>query len=160
LLKTILAWRIAQIQFQNRLHVGSPTLDPIPRLAAQLKLYSAPPSRLAADNMVGGSHYADVSADWLLTWHATVHDDAIITSCWRHHHAGQSRGLGQLVFGSGKPIRTKKTRGSCWRAWAASSLARVAMSHVRILRRFHQCGVSSSSSKWYGKNSILTIFIF
>jgi len=40
-MKTILALSTAQIQSQIRLHVGSATLDPIPRLAARLQLGSA-----------------------------------------------------------------------------------------------------------------------
>jgi hypothetical protein len=45
---------MAQIQSQIWLHVGSATLDPIPRL----RLGS---SRLAVDDIAGGSHYDDVS---------------------------------------------------------------------------------------------------
>jgi hypothetical protein len=40
----------------------------------------------------------------------TVHADVAIMSCWRHPYPGQPRGSGQLVFGSGQPIRAKKTR--------------------------------------------------
>jgi hypothetical protein len=72
---------MAQIQSQIRLHVGSTTLDPVPRLAARLcsaskRLGSTrlDLARLAADDVAGGSHCDDVSADWsmiwLLTWHA------------------------------------------------------------------------------------------
>jgi len=48
----------------------------------------------------------------------TVHADVTITSCWCHHYPGQPCGSGQLVFGSGQPIRAKKTRGARLRAWA------------------------------------------
>ena len=41
MIKTILAWCTAQIQSQTRLHVGSATLDPVPRLAARLGSNSA-----------------------------------------------------------------------------------------------------------------------
>jgi hypothetical protein len=36
-------------------------------------------------------------------WHGmpTMHDDVTITSCWRHHYPGQSRG-------SGQPIRRRR----------------------------------------------------
>jgi len=36
-------------------------------------------ARLAADDVAGGSHCADVSADWSLTWHATC-------ACWHHNY--------------------------------------------------------------------------
>jgi hypothetical protein len=48
----------------------------------------------------------------------TVHADITIMSCWRHSYPGQPCGSGQLVFGSGQPIRAKKTRGARLRAWA------------------------------------------
>jgi len=47
-----------------------------------------------------------------------VHADITIMSCWRHSYPGQPCGSGQLVFGSGQPIRAKKTRGARLRAWA------------------------------------------
>jgi hypothetical protein len=85
------------------------------------------------------SHCADVAADWALTWHATVHDDVTITSGWRHswhvyctwgHHLypGQSHGSGQLVFGSGQPIRAKKTRGASFRRPISTLFSSVASS--------------------------------
>jgi len=57
---------------------------------------------------------------WCGCWHGmpTVHADVTITSCWCHHYPGQPCGSGQLVFGSGQPIRAKKTRGARLRAWA------------------------------------------
>jgi len=39
-------------------------------------------------------------------------------------YPGQSHGSGQLVFGSGQPIRVKKTRGARLRAWTATLSAR------------------------------------
>ena len=59
------------------MHVGSATLDPVPQLAARLGSNSARLTRLgmdrlAADDVVGGSHCVGVSADWTLTWHADV----------------------------------------------------------------------------------------
>jgi hypothetical protein len=83
LIKTILAWSTAQIQSQIRLHVGSATLDPVPQLAARLGSNSARlnSARLASDDVAGGSHCADVPADWsmmwLMTWHAYC-------ACWHH----------------------------------------------------------------------------
>jgi len=50
-------------------------------------------------------------------------------------YPGQPCGSGQLVFGSGQPIRAKKTRGKRGprlRAWAVTSLARVANSDIRF----------------------------
>jgi hypothetical protein len=74
---------MAQIQSQIRLHIDSAAQNLIPRLAARLgfttvRLNSA---RLAADDVAGGSHCADVSVDWsmmwLMTWHAYC-------ACWHH----------------------------------------------------------------------------
>jgi hypothetical protein len=134
-----MAWWAAQIQSHIRLHVGSTTLDSIPRLAARLHsawLLSARlnSSRLAADDVVGGPHYADVSADWSLTWHANC-------ACWRHNYvmlmsflSGSVLWVGSSGIRVGSAIRAKKTRGSRvarWCAWAASSPARVgACGHV------------------------------
>jgi hypothetical protein len=122
LIKTILALSTAQIQSQIRLYVGSATLDPIPRLAARLNS-----AWLSADDMAGGSHYADVSTDWSLTWHANF-------ACWRHNYVMLTSSLSGSVLWVGSAIRAKKTRGSHvtrWCAWAASSPARVgACRHV------------------------------
>jgi len=52
-----------------------------------------------------------------------VHANVTITSWWRHHYPGQSHGSGQMVFGSGQPIRAKKTRatrGARLCAWPAT----------------------------------------
>jgi len=48
----------------------------------------------------------------------TVHADITIVSYWHHYYPGQPCGSGQLVFGSGQPIRAKKTRGARLRTWA------------------------------------------
>jgi len=67
---------MAQIQSQIRLHIDSAAQNLIPRLAARLGFTTARlnSARLATDDVAGGSHFADVSADWsmmwLLTWHA------------------------------------------------------------------------------------------
>ena len=77
-------------------------------------------ARFAVDYVAGGSHYADVLADCSLTWHA----DAMLMSWWRHHYPGLARGSGHLAFGSGQPIRAKKTRVTCGArlcAWPATS---------------------------------------
>jgi hypothetical protein len=71
----------------------------------------------------------------------TVHANITIMSCWHHPYPGQSHGSGQLVFGSGQPIRAKKksgTRGACLRALADALLESAAMFDVRFWRRFHQ----------------------
>jgi len=52
-------------------------------------------------------HQADV-----IPGMSTVQADITIMSCGRHSYPGQSHGSGQLVFGSGQPIRAKKTRGT------------------------------------------------
>jgi hypothetical protein len=53
---------------------------PSARSSAPIRLGVA---RLAADDVAGGSHVVDVSADrsmtWLMTWHAYC-------TCWRHHY--------------------------------------------------------------------------
>jgi hypothetical protein len=89
---------------------------------------------LMTDDVAGGSHYADVSADWSLTWHANC-------ACWHHNYAMLTSSLSGSVLWVessgirvGSAIRAKKTRGSRvarWCAWAASSPARVgACGHV------------------------------
>jgi hypothetical protein len=62
-------------------------------------------------------------------WHGmpTVHAGIMLTTWWRHHYPGLARGSGRLVFGSGQPIRAKKTRvtrGARLCAWAVTSPAR------------------------------------
>ena len=52
------------------------------------------------------------------------------------HHGTVHGGSGQLVFGSGQPIRVKKTRGARLRAWPASSSARDGQSFQQWLRLF------------------------
>jgi len=141
LIKTILAWSTAQIQSQIRVHVDSAAQNLIPRLAARLKNSSAQLGSargwwcgrwvplwwrvcclvdyVATDMacllcmLTSRLHQADV-----IPGMPTVHADVIITSCWCHHYPGQPCGSGQLVFGSGQPIRAKKTRGARLRAWA------------------------------------------
>jgi hypothetical protein len=49
--------------------LGSPTLDPIPRLEAWLGSTELNSARLAVDDVFGGSHCTDMSVDWSLTWH-------------------------------------------------------------------------------------------
>jgi len=76
-------------------------------------------------------------------WHVmpTVHDGVMLTEWWRHSHPGLARGSGHLVFGSGQPIRAKKTRvmrGARLCAWAATLLASADVSDVRFWRGFQQ----------------------
>jgi hypothetical protein len=100
-------------------------------------------------------HQADV-----IPCMSTVHDDVTCTSCWRHPYPSQSHGSVQLVFGSGQPIRVKKTRGAHLRAWAnALPESDGECSHVRrpISTPFSPV---ASSTQWYGQNTILTTFIF
>jgi hypothetical protein len=75
-------------------------------------------ARLESDGVAGGSHYADLSDDWTLTWHANC-------ACWRHVYIMMTSSLfgsGTWV-GSGQPIRAKKTRvmrGARLCAWPAT----------------------------------------
>jgi hypothetical protein len=71
---------------QIRLHLGSATLDPIPRLTA--------------DYVAGGSHYANVSNDWSLIWHANCARVILI----RVNH------VGRVVWYSGRvsPFRRRR----------------------------------------------------
>jgi hypothetical protein len=169
-----MAWSTAQIQSQIRLHVGSATLDPVSRLAARLGSNSPTRlgstrlgvARLEAGDVAGGSHCDDVLADWTLTCMLTVYTGFMMMSRWRHPYPGLARGSGRLVFGSGQLIRVKKTRvtrGARLCAWAVSSPA------WRRVRRcptfdfdavFNSGFVSSSSTQWYGQNTILITFIF
>jgi hypothetical protein len=93
---------------------------------------------LTADDVAGGSHYADVSADWSLTWHANC-------ACWHHNYVMLTSSLSGSVLWVessgirvGSAIRAKKTRGSRGQPPLRRVLARAGMSHVRILRCFHQ----------------------
>ena len=63
----------------------------------------------------------------------------MLTTWWCHPYPSQSCESVRLVFGSGQPIRAKKTRGMRLRAWPACSSAHAAMSDVRFWRGFHQC---------------------
>jgi hypothetical protein len=63
-------------------------------------------ARLAADEVAGGSYYADVSADWTLTWHA----NAMLTS--------SLSGSGTWVGSSG--IRVGSAHPGEEDAWRAS----------------------------------------
>jgi len=74
----------------------------------------------------------------------TGHADVTIMSCWHHPYPGQSCGSGHLVFGSSLPFRRRRRVARVWRVGAHGQphlrrvLASAGMSHVRILRRFHQ----------------------
>jgi len=153
LIKTILAWLTAQIQYQIRLHVGSATLDPAPRLHS---------TQLAADDVASGSHYANVSATG--HWHGMPngHGDIMLMSWWHHPYPGLACSSGRLVFGLGQPVRVKKTR-------VARVYARGQPPRRRVCARdcwsdfeavFTSGFVSSSFTQWCGQNTILTTFIF
>jgi hypothetical protein len=164
----------AQIQSQIQLHVGSATLDPIPQLAAWLQLSSRLMTRRVGPTMLtcqmtGRWHgmsavHADVTitSGWRHPCHATVHVDATITWWWRHNYPGQSHRSGQLVFGSGRVSPSGQRRrvarvgrrltGAWWlvRPFSMSDFDAV----------FTSGFVSSSSTQWYGQNTILTTLIF
>jgi len=105
-------------------------MDPIPRLMARLNS-----ARLADVDVASGSQlYADMACQlcmmtsslhqaYVILDMPTVHTDVTIISCRRHPYLGQSCGSGNLVFGSGQPIRAKKTRAARLCAWPATSLA-------------------------------------
>jgi hypothetical protein len=104
---------------------GSAPLGSAPLSSAQLIYHN---------DVSGGSHYANVSTDWSLTWHANC-------ACWRHNYvmlmsslSGSVLWVGSSGIWVGFAIRAKKMRGSRvarWCAWAASSPARVgACRHV------------------------------
>jgi len=92
------------------------------------------------------------------------HDDVIIIRVSHmgrvNWYSGQSYGSGQLVFGSGQPIRAKKTRVT------RGAREQIPRRRVRTCSTsdfdvvFTSGFVSSSSTQWYGQNTILTTFIF
>jgi len=156
LIKTILAWWTAQIQYQIWLHVGSATLDPVPRLAARLGSNSARLTRFGSARgwwrgrwvplcwrvrwlvaemayqlcmLTSQLHHADV-----IPGMSTVHADITIMSWWHHSYPGQSHGSGQPIWAK-KTCGTRGARGqtSCRRVMESA-----AMSDVRFWRRFHQ----------------------
>jgi len=96
-----------------------------------------------------------------LTWHATIHTDVTIMSCWRHPYPGQSCGSGHLVFGSGYPIRAKKMHGARLDRHLVCACRRVRPCPTSDFNVVFTSGfVSSFSTQWYGQNTILTTFIF
>ena len=56
--------------------------------------------------MTSSLHQGDVILCMSIVHHDTIHHDTV------------HNGSGHLVFGSGQPIRVKKTRGARLRAWA------------------------------------------
>jgi hypothetical protein len=88
--------------------------------------------RLDADMACWHLHYIMLLSSWAMLLYmmmsqlhhanvipgmSIVHANVTFTSCWRHPYPSQSHGSSQLVFGSGQPIRVKKTRGARLRAW-------------------------------------------
>jgi hypothetical protein len=74
-------------------------------------------ARLAADDVAGGSHCADVSNDWTLTWHATY-------ACWHHAYVMMTSSLsgsGTWVGSSGIRVESALLgEEDAWDAWRAS----------------------------------------
>jgi hypothetical protein len=132
-------------------------------------------AQLESDDVAGGSHYADVSVDWSLTWHANCvclhHAYIMMTSSWacllcmmtsqlchadiiliRVSHMGRVN----WYFGRVSP--------SGWRRRVARVCARGQSPRRRMTSDsdvvFTSGFVSSSSMQWYGQNTILTTFIF
>jgi hypothetical protein len=124
-------------------------------------------ARRESDDVAGGSHYVDVSDDWTLTWHANC-------ACLRHDYVMMTSSLS----GSGTWVRSSGIRvGSAYPgeeaacdAWCPSvrggSHLAGAWRRVRTVPTsdfdavFTSGFVSSSSTQWYGQNTILTTFIF
>jgi len=127
-------------------------------------------ARLAADDVAGGSHCADVSADWSLTWHATCacwHHNYIMLmpschaycACWHHNYVMQTSLISGSVTWVGSAHPGEKD------AWGPS--ARVGRRPAGEWWRVRPCPtsdfdavftngfVSSSSTQWYGQNIIL-----
>jgi hypothetical protein len=144
--------------------------DPVARRNRYTGSYPSAPSRLGSTQL----------GSWLMTclvgptiltcqltgrWHGmlTVHE----TSWWRHLYPGQSCGSGHLVFGSGLQFRQIRRMACVWRAsvHVANNLAG-AWRCVRTIPKsdfdavFTSGFISSSSTQWYGQNTILTTFIF
>jgi hypothetical protein len=150
----MLAWWTAQIQSQIWLHVGSATLDPIPRLAAQLQLCSARDQwhgRWVLQWWRVSWLDADVACQLCMLTSQLHYDDVIVI---RVSHVGRV----------GSAYQGKED------AWGAS--ARVDSHLTGACKRVRSCptsdfdavftsGVTSSSfTQWYGQNIILTTFIF
>jgi len=172
LIKTILAWLTAQIQSQIQLHIGLATLDPILRLTARLQLGSAP---------FGSAQLSSAHGWWRGRW-SHYADMACYCTCWCHNYIRMTSSLACLLY-----MLTSSLSGSV--TWVGSTGIRVGSTHpgqedawgasARVGRRlagewwrvrpcptsdfdavFTSGFVSSSSTRWYGQNTILTTFIF
>jgi hypothetical protein len=129
LIKTILAWWTAQIQSQIQLHVDSAAQNLLPRLAARLSSTWLSSTRRGSRLVTWQVGPTMLTCQLTRRWHGmpTVHAGVMLTSWWCHPYPGLACGSGRLVFGSGQPIRAKKTcvtRGTRLCAWPATSPAR------------------------------------
>jgi hypothetical protein len=139
-------------------------------------------ARPAADDVAGGSQCAEMSADWLLTWHTDCawwcHTYIMLTSswhaycaCWCHYCVRMTSSLsGSVTWVGSTGIRVGSAHPGEEDAWGAS--ARVGRRLTGAWWRVRPClmfdfdvvftsgFVSSSSTQWYGQNIILTTFIF
>jgi len=185
LIKIILAWSTAQIQSQIRLHVGSATLDPIPRLEARLGSTSARlGSRLMMWHVDPSVMTCLLTGRWCGCWHGipTVHDDITLTSgwchpwhaycaCWHNNYVMLTSSIsGSVTWVGSTGILVGSAHPGEEDAWGAS--ARVGRRLAGEWWRVRSCPtsdfdavftsgfVSSSSTQWYGQNTILTTFIF
>jgi len=170
LIKTILAWWMAQIQSDIRLHVDSAVQNLIPRLEARLG------SNIARLNS------AQLSS-WMMTWqvgptmltcqmtgHWLVMPTGMMTSRLRHNDVMLIRvwtrvGSTGIRVGSVQPGE-EDVCDACRASVCRGNLLAVPWRRVRLFPTsnfdavFNSGFVSSSSAHWYGQNTILTTFIF
>jgi len=149
---------------------------PSARGSARLNNGSA---RLATGDVAGGPPFDDVSADWSLTWHADCawwcHNYIRMTSSWacllcmlmsllRHadviiirvSHMGRVNWYSGRVSPSGRRRRVGRVCAS-----GPPPRRRVRPRMTFDFDAVFTSGfVSSSSTQWYGQNTILTTFIF
>jgi hypothetical protein len=103
---------------------------------------------------------------WRVSW--LVADMAcqlcMLTPCLCHNdvilHPGQSRGSSCLIFGLGQPIQVKKMREAvCVQGQPPRRRVRPCPTS-NFYAVYTSVLISSSSTRWYGQNTILTTFIF
>jgi hypothetical protein len=157
--KTILAWWAAQIQSHIRLHVGLATLDPIPRSRLGSNLARLHSARLNSARCWWCGRWVPLC--WRVSWLGT---DMACQLCML-----TSQLSGSVTWVGSTGIRVRSAYPGEEDEWGASG--RVDSHLVSACRRVWPCSMSdfdviftsvlvfSSSTQWYGQNTILTIFI-